>query len=175
MVDRLNFPIDEFFRSLAKDAGNRAVGVILSGTGSDGSRGIVDIHGAQGTVIAQSEVTASFNGMPRSACNTGVVDLVLSPPEIARAISRISENTRNRQPVDMIEPPIDDIELSQPVRAIIAHLRNRFALDLDEYKFPMMMRRIERRAKLCGIEKLDAYFDTWLRMMLRPTAFTMIC
>ena len=82
----LSLPIDTFFRSLAQDCGERAVGIILSGTGSDGSRGIRAIHDAGGLVIAQSEDTAKFDGMPRSAVETGVVDLVLPPVGMAKAL-----------------------------------------------------------------------------------------
>ncbi len=82
----LSLPIDTFFRSLAQDCGERAVGIILSGTGSDGSRGIRAIHDAGGLVIAQSEDTAKFDGMPRSAVETGVVDLVLPTVGMAKAL-----------------------------------------------------------------------------------------
>ncbi|MEO1529798.1 MAG: chemotaxis protein CheB, partial [Planctomycetota bacterium] len=85
--EHLNFPIDHFFRSLAQDAGRNTVGIILSGTGSDGSRGILDIHAAGGFVIAQDEASAKFGGMPRRAIETGVVDLVLPPKEIGQALS----------------------------------------------------------------------------------------
>ena len=85
----MNLPIDIFFRSLAQDLGQRAVGIILSGTGSDGSRGIRAIHEAGGWVIVQSEETAKFNGMPRIAIETGVVDLVLSPAGMAQRIVRL--------------------------------------------------------------------------------------
>ncbi|NEQ69962.1 MAG: chemotaxis protein CheB, partial [Symploca sp. SIO2D2] len=82
----LSLPIDVFFRSLAQDMGDKAIAVVLSGTGSDGSRGIVDVHDAGGMVIAQSDETAKFNGMPRSATDTGMVDYVLGPEEIPQAV-----------------------------------------------------------------------------------------
>jgi two-component system CheB/CheR fusion protein len=78
----LNLPIDLFFRSLATEFGARAVGIVLSGTGSDGSRGVVAIREAGGTVLCQSPETASFDGMPNSAIATGAVDAVLSPSEM---------------------------------------------------------------------------------------------
>src|SRR5687768_5209838 len=76
----LTLPIDTFFRSLAQDLGPMSVAIVLSGTGSDGSRGVRAIHEAGGLVIVQSEITAKFDGMPRSAIETGVADFVL-PPE----------------------------------------------------------------------------------------------
>src|SRR5688572_15604098 len=78
----LMLPIDIFFRSLAQELGERAVGVVLSGAGSDGARGIRDIHEAGGLVLSQDESTAYFDGMPRSARETGVVDFVLPPGQM---------------------------------------------------------------------------------------------
>src|SRR5688572_26985633 len=82
----LTLPIDVFFRSLAQDMGPRAVGVVLSGAGSDGSRGIRDIHEAGGLVLCQDETTADFDGMPRSARETGIVHHVLPPAEMPRVL-----------------------------------------------------------------------------------------
>jgi len=81
-------PIDRFFRSLANQCGRCAIGVILSGTGRDGSRGVQDIHDAGGFVIAQDQTTAKFGAMPRNAIATGKVDVVLAPPAIAAALVR---------------------------------------------------------------------------------------
>ena len=72
-----HLPIDSFFRSLAEDQGQNAVGIILSGTGSDGSLGIRDIKAAGGIVLAQDEQSAKYNGMPKSAAATGAVDFIL--------------------------------------------------------------------------------------------------
>lgn len=88
----LSHPIDQFFRTLADDCGRYAIGVILSGTGSDGSRGVQDIHAAGGLIIAQDEMSAKFNGMPMSAIATGAVDVVLPPPAIAEALVRYAKN-----------------------------------------------------------------------------------
>jgi two-component system CheB/CheR fusion protein len=82
----LSLPIDTFLRSLAHEYGRQAIAVILSGTGSDGSRGIRAIHEAGGLVIVQDEETANFDGMPRSAIDTGVVDAILPPRDMAHAI-----------------------------------------------------------------------------------------
>src|SRR5262245_47708729 len=82
----LTLPIDIFFRSLAQDMGERAIGVVLSGAGSDGARGIRDIHAAGGLVLCQDEATAVFDGMPRSARDTGVIDYVVPPMEMPRML-----------------------------------------------------------------------------------------
>jgi two-component system, chemotaxis family, CheB/CheR fusion protein len=88
----LALPIDIFFRSLAQDYGPSAIGMILSGTWSDGSRGIRDIHTAGGLVLVQSEETAKFDGMPLSAIETGIVDAVLSPTELAQTLARYAKH-----------------------------------------------------------------------------------
>ena len=86
----LTLPIDLFFRSLAQDAGDQAIAVVLSGSGSDGSRGVVEINRAGGVVFCESPDTAQFNGMPLSAMRTGAVEQVLPPDDIAAAIAAIS-------------------------------------------------------------------------------------
>ncbi|HEX5242379.1 MAG TPA: chemotaxis protein CheB, partial [Tepidisphaeraceae bacterium] len=83
----LSLPIDHFFRSLAQDVGSNAIAVVLSGTGSDGSRGIRDVHEGGGLVLVQSEETAKFDGMPRSAMDTGIVDGVLSPEQMPQVVT----------------------------------------------------------------------------------------
>ena len=82
----LSLPIDRFFASLATDAGDRAIGVILSGTGSDGSRGIRDIHDAGGLVVVQDDHSAKFDGMPRSSIDTGLADMILAPEQMPEAL-----------------------------------------------------------------------------------------
>ncbi|QQS54737.1 MAG: hypothetical protein IPM89_02465 [Candidatus Competibacteraceae bacterium] len=82
----LNLPIDVFLRSLADDQTDQAIGVILSGTGSDGMRGIRAIKGAGGMVMVQSEESAKFDGMPRAALSTGLADFTLPPDEMPRKL-----------------------------------------------------------------------------------------
>src|SRR3954466_2238587 len=82
----LTLPIDVFFRSLAQDCGARAIAVVLSGGGSDGSRGARAVHDAGGLVLVQDEETAQFDGMPRTARETGVADWVLPPQEMPRIL-----------------------------------------------------------------------------------------
>ncbi|MFK7821101.1 MAG: chemotaxis protein CheB [Planctomycetaceae bacterium] len=148
----LTFPIDEFFRSLAQDYGPRAIGVILSGTGTDGSRGIQDMHAAGGLVISQDEETASFDGMPRSACGTGVVDLVLEPRKIPRAIEEYIRNPEVIKSRTRIEMPnshsVDYMDAS--MRLILNLLNERYGLDFTHYRAPTIARRIERRLTLGG-------------------------
>src|SRR5438552_15785980 len=97
--ERLNIAIDHFFESLAEECGSRAVGVLLSGTGSDGTAGLRTIKAAGGLTFAQSEESAKFDAMPRSAIRAGFVDLALTPREIAREIERISNHPYIRGPI----------------------------------------------------------------------------
>lgn len=90
----VNLPIDIFFGSLSKDQGDRAVGIILSGTGSDGTRGVRAIKEAGGMIMVQEESSAKFNGMPRSALATGVADFVLPPHEIPAELSTYVQHRR---------------------------------------------------------------------------------
>ena len=90
----LRLPIDTFFRSLAEDQGSNAIGVILSGTGTDGTLGLKAIKDAGGLVIAQDVASAEFDGMPRSAIETGLVDYVLAPEKIPAQLQNYAKGSR---------------------------------------------------------------------------------
>src|SRR4029079_17737185 len=98
-TERLNMGIDHFFESLAEDCGSRGIGIVLSGTGSDGTAGLRAIKAAGGLTFAQTEESAKFDAMPRSAMRCGFVDLVLPPDAIAREIRRIGEHPYIRRPM----------------------------------------------------------------------------
>ncbi|APZ92232.1 chemotaxis protein CheB [Fuerstiella marisgermanici] len=157
----LAFPVDELFRSLAQNVGENAIGIILSGTGSDGSRGGRDIAAAGGVVIVQSLESANFDGMPRSACNTGVVDLILSPGEIAKTLHRMAneewpqhEKERNSDSMELVD------HMAPSMRLIFHLLHQKFGLDFSHYKSDMIARRVERRVKLSGVSDLESYADS---------------
>lgn len=150
----LTLPIDTFFRSLAQDCGTRSVGVILSGTGSDGSRGIRDIHAAGGMVLVQTEESAKFDGMPKSAQETGVVDLVLSPEHIAETLEKYAKSPIISQLVDPTETlPINEDGMNRVTRL----LRNAYGIDFSLYKPTTVTRRIERRLLLNRSLDFDDY------------------
>src|SRR5680860_188755 len=86
-------PIDVFFKSLAEECGRNAIGVVLSGTGSDGTRGLQDIREAGGITFAEEPVEAAFADMPRNAIEAGGVDFILSPPAIGRALIRLGQRS----------------------------------------------------------------------------------
>jgi two-component system CheB/CheR fusion protein len=154
--DRSQFtPIDYFFQSLARWAKSRAIGVILSGTASDGTSGIREIKAAGGITIAQQPQTAKYDGMPRSAIATGLIDLVLSPQEIAEQLAHIETHPYVGEPAgltgDGIEPT--DEQLGQ----IFVVLRRVSGIDFRQYKTPTVKRRLLRRMALHRLTGVDAY------------------
>ena len=146
----LTLPIDLFLRSLAQDAGDRAVAAILSGSGSDGSRGVQEISKAGGTVFCESPDTAQFNGMPLSAMRTGNVDEVLPPEEIALAIAALARPGTG---------PARGSAEEQGVDAILRLLRDEYAIDFSHYKAGTVTRRIERRLALNRSIDIDMYVE----------------
>jgi two-component system CheB/CheR fusion protein len=152
----LSHPIDQFFRSLANDVGSNSVGVILSGTGSDGSRGIRDIHEAGGLVIAQDETSAKFDGMPMNAQSTGVVNVVLPPVGIAEALVKYAEEGLSREALaeqDLLAQNIGGID------KIFYLLQQLHGLDFSHYKSTTVGRRIQRRADLLRLDSLEKYIQ----------------
>ena len=141
----LTLPIDQFFRSLAQDAGGRAIAIVLSGTGSDGSRGIRDVHKSGGLVIVQSEDSAKFDGMPKSAMETGVVDLVLAPEEMADTLVKYSDHpVAHDLAAEQRAAPVDEGDMNKLMRL----LRDAYGIDFSLYKQTTVVRRIERRLLL---------------------------
>lgn len=151
----LTLPIDQFFRSLAQDAGSQAVGIVLSGTGSDGSRGIRHIHESGGLVLVQQEETAKFDGMPRSAIDTGVVDAVLSPEEMPASLLKHIDHPLGES------PPLAEngIASEEGMNAIFSLLRQEFGIDFSYYKPNTVTRRTERRLSLNHSMDLDEYVE----------------
>ena len=146
----LSLPIDTFFRSLAEDVGTRAIAVVLSGTGSDGSRGIRAVHEAGGLVIAQTESSAKFDGMPRSAVDTGIVDLVLAPEDIGDTLVKYLEHDGRLGDPDA---PVGGDLMSR----IFELLKHESAIDFSDYKGSTVGRRIERRLLMSESRDLDEY------------------
>ena len=147
----LTLPIDLFFRSLAQDIGDKAIAVVLSGSGSDGSRGVLEVHKAGGTVFCESPDTAQFNGMPLSAIRTGTVEQVLPPDEIAHALASVGRG-------EPASPPLD-AEEDRGVDAILRLLRDEYAIDFSHYKMSTVTRRIERRLALNRSLDIDMYVE----------------
>ncbi len=151
---QLYLPIDIFFQSLAEDLEERSIGVILSGTGSDGTRGIRAIKEKGGLVIVQDEQSAKFDGMPRSAIATNLVDYILQPENMAREmLNYIQHPCLVSDPASKHLIAQDDDSLSK----IFALLRSSSGVDFTHYKQTTMIRRIERRMGIKQIERLSDY------------------
>ena len=151
-----HMPIDRFLRSLAEDKGSNAIGVILSGTASDGTLGLAAIKGEGGITFAQDEKSAKYDGMPRSAIAAGCVDLVLPPDRIAEELARICEH-----PYVAYSPSSKIAELmpdSDPhLKNILLSLRTANKIDFSDYKPATVKRRILRRMTLHKIDKVKEY------------------
>jgi two-component system CheB/CheR fusion protein len=149
----VQLPIDIFLRSLAQDYGPFAIGVILSGSGSDGSRGIREIHAKGGLVIVQDVNSAKFDGMPRAAISVGVADHVLPPDKIPDVIVHHLNSSIPFQP--MLSPPPSPEEVA--LADIFDLLRLRFGIDFKYYRATTVDRRLERRMAMLHLHNLSAY------------------
>ncbi len=148
-------PIDRLYESLASEYGDRAIAVILSGTASDGSRGIAAIKAAGGLVIVQNPQSAEFDGMPNSAIQTGSVDLVLPVAKIPEMLRRLATNPIESSPAET-DGETAEVD-SVPLQTILTVLGDRFGYDFADYKRPMLLRRTRRRMKLRKIDNYAAY------------------
>ncbi len=148
-------PIDELFDSLAHDVAQDAIGVILSGTGSDGALGMQAIKGEGGITFAQDEASARFRAMPRAAVEMGCVDSVLSPSAIAAALARIARHPMPwRQPTTEVGDPAADDE---SLKRIFRVLRRICDVDFSHHKRGTIRRRLERRLVLHQLATLTDY------------------
>lgn len=157
----LTLPIDIFFASLAKVYGKRAVGIILSGTGTDGTHGAAAIHAAGGFLMVQDPETAKFDGMPRSAIATGIIDAVLQAEDIpARLLAHIKQ-----LPVEPLPQPVvksvshAKMNNSEIMTAITQLLHQACGIDFADYKPNTILRRIERRMQVRHTPELYQYLD----------------
>ncbi len=149
----LNHPIDVFLQSLAECMKERSIAVVLSGTGTDGTNGIKAIKEQGGLVIVQNPSTAKFDGMPRSAINTGLADFVLSPVQIAEEIENFTQYPSLVQK-DGTAELLSDNELLAQVYGILKRICK---IDYTHYKQSTVMRRIERRMVVTHRQSLKDY------------------
>jgi two-component system CheB/CheR fusion protein len=147
-------PIDFFFRSLAQDQRERAIGIVLSGTGSDGTLGVRAIKGEGGMVMVQSPSSTEFDGMPRSAIGTGLVDYMLPPAEMAAQLIAYATHAFGRPPQPSAVP---EVRNENALRKIFVLLRAQTRHDFSQYKPSTINRRIERRMAVHQIETLEGY------------------
>ena len=149
-------PIDIFFRSLAEDQQGRAIGVVLSGTASDGTVGLHAIKSLGGVTFAQDDNTAKYNAMPRNAVAGGSVDFVLPPELIARELSSVSKHVYLLAPDDQEETSENTAE-DEALAKVYSILRSFSRVDFSFYKPGTIKRRISRRMILQKIDTLEAY------------------
>ncbi len=158
----LTLPIDVFFKSMAEHHGARSVGVVLSGTGSDGTRGASAINDAGGFLIAQEPQDAKFDGMPRSVIATGLVDAILPVDQIgARLLAHISNQPIVKAAVTLEKSSRAALPLSPEaaLNSILHLLLQVGGIDFQEYKPGTVMRRIERRLNVRQVTSLEDYLD----------------
>ncbi len=148
-------PIDFFFRTLAQDQRERAICIVLSGTGSDGTLGVRAIKGEGGMVMVQSPDSTEYDGMPRSAIATGLVDYELPPAEMAKQLMAYAAHAFGKHPRPSISEPPKAIENVH--KKIFILLRAQTDHDFSLYKPSTINRRIERRMAVHQIETVDDY------------------
>jgi two-component system CheB/CheR fusion protein len=159
-TQQLNLAIDHFFESLAQERNSLAIGVILSGTGTDGTHGLRAIKAAGGLTFAQSEASAKFDAMPRSAIRSGFVDAALPPREIAQEIRRVADHPYIRRPTadgDSVKTRKEIHTKADDLARIFFSLRKQMGVDFSSYKHATLLRRIQRRMALHRMEKLSQY------------------
>jgi two-component system, chemotaxis family, CheB/CheR fusion protein len=147
--------IDTFFTSLAQDKKQRAIGVILSGTGTDGTKGVEAIKKEGGLVLVQDPTTARFDGMPRSAINSGYADYIL-PPELmsAEILDYIKLGSFSGKLIELA-----DSEAEATFFQILDMVNRQTGIDFSNYKQPTIIRRISRRMNIKGISDFADYLD----------------
>jgi len=149
---KLSFPISTFFESLARHMQEKAAGVVLSGTGSDGSEGIKFIKEKGGFVLAQDPDTAKFNGMPKNAIHTGAVDKVCGIAQMSDELTRFFK-------VNPLEEwaPENSSDQKEDLEQILLSINRQIGIDFSEYKYSTLYRRVSRRIGILGFEKLSEY------------------
>ncbi|MCG8551703.1 MAG: chemotaxis protein CheR, partial [Desulfobacterales bacterium] len=149
----INLPVDIFLKSLAEDQGEHAVAVILSGTGSDGTRGVRLIKERGGLVLVQDNASAKFDGMPKAAVSTGVADFILPPEEMPpQLMAWLRHPYTVRQ-----EGRQNEIREETGLTRLFSLLRSRTHVDFTHYKMNTISRRIQRRIAVTQSENLDDY------------------
>lgn len=151
----LRLPIDAFFRALAEERRERAIGVVLSGMGSDGVFGLSAIKASGGLTVAQDPASAVADGMPTSAIAAKVVDIVAVPEAMP---SRITDHLRHPLPLLSTDPPAG-VQVLTALEKIVLLLRDRHNCDFSHYKTNTLCRRIERRMAVHQITGIDQYVE----------------
>ena len=154
-IKKVNLTINAFFESLAEDMNEKSIGIILSGTGSDGTRGCRAVKEAGGIVIAQDVKTAKFNGMPKSVIATNICDFILSPSSMPGQLLRY---TNQSSLINVIEDEEQKVDESTDILSQIYNLiKNLYGTDFSFYKQSTVLRCLSRRIRICQIQTLEEY------------------
>ena len=156
----LNLPIDIFFHSLGEDAKEKSIGVILSGTGTDGSRGICTIKEKGGVIFVQDPINAQFDGMPNAAITTNMVDSILSPTEIGVKISNFINNTGKDEKNLLDIKEMTDLELFKRILELVEKESN---VNFMDYRQNTLVRRLEKRMYLNQTQNINEYYNILLK------------
>jgi two-component system CheB/CheR fusion protein len=148
----VNFTINTFFKSLAKERGNKAIGVILSGTGNDGTEGMKAIKEAGGLLIASNAESAEFHQMPQSAIDRGLVDYVITPEDMPKVIEHYVEKKSDKE-----ETSVNGEEEERIMKRITNLIKDKLPEDFTGYKKNTILRRIKRRASIYNGGSLEGY------------------
>ena len=150
-----HLPIDYFFHSLAQEQSSKAVAIILSGMGHDGSAGLKSIKEHGGTTFAQDEPSAQHGSMPASAIDSGYVDIVATPRKMAAELARLAQD---RPPKPTRKRAAAENGSKSGLKNIFAILRSRTEVDFSQYRKTTVRRRIQRRMVVHRLEDIDDYF-----------------
>lgn len=156
---RENMPkpsVNAFFASMAEEKTEDAIGIILSGTGSDGTLGVRNIKANGGLTFAQEVSSAKYNGMPQSAIDSGCVDWILTPDKIAAEITAIVQNQPTPIPVSELLKPTT---VANQLKRLLLNIKQKNRIDFSGYKEATLWRRIERRMTANHILKFPDYFE----------------
>lgn len=154
-----NFAVDTFFESLAIDRGPNAIGIVLSGTGTDGSKGVRAIKQAGGLVVVQDPESAKFDGMPRSAIDTGEVDFVLPPDQIPHEIIEYTRRTPLVKSIIQNGKQQEQLDEEAVLKEILDLVCSHTQVDFTHYKKPTLNRRIQKRMQTLKLNSLQEYLD----------------
>lgn len=154
---KINFSINTFFQSLAAEMREKSIGIILSGTGSDGTRGCRAIKEAGGIVLAQDVKSAKFNGMPRSVISTNICDYILAPEKMPDKLLKYTGQASLINVTGDEEQEVD--ESDDLLTQIYSIINNRYSIDFGLYKQSTILRCLDRRIRICQIPALDEYLS----------------
>ncbi|MEW6110656.1 MAG: chemotaxis protein CheB [Thermodesulfobacteriota bacterium] len=150
----LRQPIDFFFRSLSEDRQEKAICIVFSGTGTEGTLGLREIKGQGGMVMVQDPATAKYDGMPRSAIATGLVDYILPPDKMPEQLIAYVRHPFTKEPG---KAPVVEPDSTNSLQKILILIRSRTGNDFSLYKNSTIIRRIERRIAIHEIANLSEY------------------